>query len=223
MTADPSQPLIAVTRCGDVWLTGSAFVLTTLIVDAWATTGDKLGIHVQGCAISGSRSLFGKDDAILEVTLDRILDNLGENPQVWPGGAKLVDLGDEFDDLPRIVLSNTRSFTPSFTFTPHPVQGSASIFAFGSQVSTGVIATIFGILSFIGFIFLLYLRKSAAKKFQLVGVLTYGDEFDGEQPHEDDYDIVDASGEWTVSGGTSGERDESYSYSVSYEYSYSND
>jgi uncharacterized membrane protein len=63
--------------------------------------------------------------------------------------------------MPTPRLTHTLNFTASGVFTLASINGKSSLFGFMSGVSAGVIATIFGILSLIAFVFLLYIRRGS--------------------------------------------------------------
>jgi uncharacterized membrane protein len=83
------------------------------------------------------------------------------------------------------------------------VQEYASIFQVGSLVSAGVIATIFGILSLIVFLFMLYWRSGNRIKYYTIGEFAPRDEFDA-----------------VVADDHRAKADYSFSYSATYEYEY---
>jgi hypothetical protein len=102
-------------------------------------------------------------------------------------------------------LTVTLAFTASSEFPPLSVHDTKSVFAFSTSLSAGVLATIFGILSLIVFLFLLYLRRGSAQTFKLIGRFNPDLEFDGAgRAMAYDQDAAEVE----------------YTYSVSYEYYY---
>ncbi|OHT15204.1 hypothetical protein TRFO_14399 [Tritrichomonas foetus] len=85
-----------------------------------------------------------------------------------------------FVDLPTMELAQTLEFTQSNSFTPPSYKNSATMFDLKGEgpITAGVLATIFGILSFISFVFLLYMRRGSGEKFHVIGKFSRKDEFD---------------------------------------------
>jgi hypothetical protein len=116
-----------------------------------------------------------------------------------------MPIDDELAKYVRPSLTVTLAFTASSEFPPLSIHDATSIFAMSTSLSAGVLATIFGILSLIVFLFLLYLRRGSAQKFKLIGRFNPDLEFDGAgRAVAYDADAADVE----------------YTYSVSYEYYY---
>jgi hypothetical protein len=120
-----------------------------------------------------------------------------------------MDIGEEIGKIPKWKLTVTLAFTPSKTFSLWQAHNTPSVFANStSGVSAGVLATIFGILSLIVFLFLLYVRRGSAVTYKLIGRFSQNLEFDGVAPAVAyDNDVAEYE----------------YTYSVSYEYSYASE
>jgi hypothetical protein len=135
-------------------------------------------------------------------------------------GTTLVPLSEELGMIPTPRLPQTLPFTASSSFSPPRVMGHSMIFALASSVSAGVIATIFGILSLIAFLFGLYLRRGQAAKYHLIGNFKKQWEFDGVEKEYADEE-PDATGDDDESTAVTSGHPLSYDYEYSYSYDYS--
>jgi hypothetical protein len=145
-------------------------------------------------------TIEGEMEPTNETDIDNVTWDVGLDADAW------VPIDGELAQIPAPKLTVTVPFTESKTFSLLAPHKSASVFVLAtSGISAGVLATIFGILSLIMFLFLLYLRRGSAATYKLIGRFHLGLEFDGAAvavAYEDDKPDVE------------------YTYSVSYEYYY---
>lgn len=139
------------------------------------TESMKTMIHI---IIKNSR--FRSDSYKINATSD-----IQEIINVIPENNKLEDNTIDLPDLSSDIYSpfgyiQTSHFSPSDSFSNPFVQDSASYFDLNqdSPITAGVLATIFGIISFIVFIFLLCVRNGKNKKYKMVGDINEEDKFD---------------------------------------------
>jgi hypothetical protein len=217
---------VEVSQCNFVNLTSTAYTVST-----GAFTGGAIGVTPLGllnvdhcifiCNISAVVVVQSLFSGPVEVTLtnsvfarekefttlgDMHVVESGNTFDVYKSGVTMtLALAGYWSGKPTPRLTKTLDFTASGFFTPASIRGMSSMFGFSSGVSAGVIATIFGILSLIAFVFLLYIRRGSQVHYVVLGEFAREDDFDG------------------PAGAAGGAADESYSYTVTYSYTYSGD
>jgi hypothetical protein len=219
-----AQPLVALAPGGDLVLMSSALIIDIPIAGL-AAAGDPTDpvlVTISRCiyGLAWNEALSGNEN----ITLGGVPATGDRLSAAYPPSSPwtVVNLTDFIHAIPVFKLTATQPFSPSGTFSPYPVQVSPSTFGLGSAaVSAGVLATIFGILSFIAFLFLMYLRRGATGRFQIIGRFCNAGDFDGVHHDYDDEQFPEDMTQGTMT--TEHGPDYSYSYSVSYEYDYSED
>jgi hypothetical protein len=217
---------VDVSQCNFVNLTSTTYTTAT-----GASTGGAIGVtprgscNVDGCIFICNISAVVAIDFVsigeIEVALtnsvfarerdfatrgDMVLFESGNTFDVYKSGqTTTLALAGYWTGKPTPRLTYTLNFTASAVFTLASVMEKSSVFGFMSGVSAGVIATIFGILSLIAFLFLLYVRRGSQVHYVVLGEFGREDDFEG------------------PAGAGGGALDESYSYTVTSSYTYSGD
>jgi hypothetical protein len=172
-------------------------------------TGNPLKITVAKCQFSNAANLLAGYISGTAGMQPITVPTDGVTCNVALAAMTTAAIDSDLANIPMPSLTVTLAFTESQTFSPLGAHATASVYAAGTgTVSAGVLATIFGILSLIMFLFLIYLRRGSAATYHLIGRFQKDLEFDGVEavvPYDED------------------QPDKEYTYSVSYEYYYDSD
>ena len=152
-------------------------------------------VNLTNCAFTSIISSEGSSS----IQLLSLINVLTNQPEV-----EEIELP-ELSNIPSLELTQTLAFTQSDSFTPHSFHFSPSEFSLtGSGIITaGVLATIFGIISFIAFIFLLYLRRGSMTKYRIIGFFEDRDQFASVYFSESDSDKPQSTNTGIHSGALS--------------------
>jgi hypothetical protein len=217
-TVGPDRGLIGIRTLGTLTIEESVLLVTgPMVLLLFGFEGDfRVTVNILNCLFSGyPEDLLGTD----YVGIGQISNIILETREIRAGvgtvlsvieanGYTLVPIDAELARIPTPTLTHTLIFTPSNTLPTLPMQLGSSTFANVNTVSAGVIATIFGILSLIAFLFLLYLRRGSAVTYQMIGRFADNIEFDEALLEKE---------------GKQEEAEVEYTYSVTYSYYYESD